>query len=106
MKARLVSKLPESGSWLYELKFDGYRALAVKHGNRVHLLSRKNLSLNSQFPELVKAIKELPVKNAVIDGEVVALDEKGDALPFWPFIRPFNRTEPALFIITPLTLSI
>ncbi|MDB6030274.1 MAG: ATP-dependent ligase [Verrucomicrobiales bacterium] len=77
MKARLVSKFSESPGWIYELKFDGYRALAVKQGSRVHLLSRKNLSLNSQFPELVEAVKKLKVKHAVLDGEIVALDEKG-----------------------------
>lgn len=76
MKARLA-KDPPSGDWLYEIKFDGWRALARKHGADVELVSRNNHDLGKKFPELVKAVAALPVDSAILDGEIVALDERG-----------------------------
>jgi bifunctional non-homologous end joining protein LigD len=66
-----------TGDWSYEIKFDGIRALAIKTGGKVSLLSRNKNELGSRFPEMVTAIKALPVKECVVDGEIVALDEKG-----------------------------
>jgi bifunctional non-homologous end joining protein LigD len=77
MKAKLVEKPPATGDWIYELKFDGIRLLAVKAGRKVSLLSRNQNELGARFPEIVEAIKNLPTGECVIDGEVVALDEKG-----------------------------
>jgi bifunctional non-homologous end joining protein LigD len=77
MKARLVNEPPKTGDWLYELKFDGFRAIAVKDGNKVNLISRNRNELRSRFPEITDAVRELPVKECVIDGEIVALDEAG-----------------------------
>jgi bifunctional non-homologous end joining protein LigD len=77
MKAKLVEEPPKQGEWLYELKFDGIRAIAVKVGNKVLLISRNENKLNARFPEIADAVKELPVEECVIDGEVVALDEEG-----------------------------
>ncbi len=77
MKAKLVAEPPGHGDWFYELKFDGFRALAYKDGKRTQLLSRNNKDLGARFPEIVKAIQGLSVSKAVLDGEVVALDDAG-----------------------------
>ena len=74
MQALLVEKLPE-GDWLYEVKFDGYRALAFKDGKDVRLVSRNNKEFN--YPQLLDTLKSLPIGRVVLDGEIVALDEKG-----------------------------
>jgi len=77
MKARLVDDPPAHGDWIYELKFDGIRAIAVKEGAKVSLISRNGNKLDTRFPEIRDAVKQLSVKNCVIDGEVVALDDEG-----------------------------
>src|SRR5947209_13808789 len=77
MKARLVDDPPAHGQWLYELKFDGIRAIAVKNGDQVSLTSRNANKLDGRFPEIPDAVEKLPVDECVIDGEVVALDEEG-----------------------------
>ena len=77
MKARLVDDPPQHGDWLYELKFDGIRAIAVKDGKKISLISRNGNKLDSRFPEIAAAVKDLPVHDCVIDGEAVALDEDG-----------------------------
>jgi len=77
MKARLVDDPPQHGDWLYELKFDGIRAIAVKDGKKISLISRNGNKLDTRFPEIAAAVKSLPVRDCVIDGEAVALDEDG-----------------------------
>ena len=74
MQALAVEKLPE-GDWLYEVKLDGYRALAFKDSKDVRLVSRNNKSLN--YPQLLDALKALSADHVILDGEIVALDEKG-----------------------------
>jgi ATP-dependent DNA ligase len=76
MECLSVSTLPDGSQWLWEIKLDGYRALAVKSGSDVTLFSRRKKSLNRQFPYTVKPLAELPEGTAV-DGELVALDESG-----------------------------
>jgi bifunctional non-homologous end joining protein LigD len=88
MKAKLVEKPPATGDWIYELKFDGIRLITVKSAGRtdssrgerdeeVSLLSRNQNDLSARFLEIIEAIKNLPARECVIDGEVVALDEEG-----------------------------
>src|SRR6516165_5175276 len=74
MKALPVENLPE-GDWLYEIKFDGYRALAFKDGKDVHLVSRNKKAFD--YPQLLGALKLLPAERVILDGEIAALDEKG-----------------------------
>ena len=71
-----TEKLPQGVDWLYELKLDGYRALAIKTGGKVHLRSRNDKDFTTRYPAIVKALAAMP-DETVIDGEVVALD--GDA---------------------------
>jgi ATP-dependent DNA ligase len=75
MECLAVSKLPDDSQWLYEIKLDGYRALAVQ-SNGVTLLSRRRKSLGRQFPYIVEALADLPA-GTVVDGEVVAVDDSG-----------------------------
>jgi DNA ligase D-like protein (predicted ligase) len=75
MECSPVTKLLDGPGWFYEIKLDGYRAIAVKSG-RVNLFSRRHKSFNSQYPYLIEALAELP-EGTVVDGEVVALDDSG-----------------------------
>jgi bifunctional non-homologous end joining protein LigD len=77
MKPRLVDEPPKHGDWIYELKFDGIRAIAVKDGSKVNLISRNGNELRARFPEIADAVKKLSIQECVIDGEIVALDEEG-----------------------------
>jgi bifunctional non-homologous end joining protein LigD len=77
MKAKLVEKPPRTGDWIYELKFDGIRLIAIKDVEKVSLLSRNQNDLSARFPEIVEAMENLDAQQCVIDGEVVALDEEG-----------------------------
>ena len=77
MMAKLTDKLPEGDQWAYEVKWDGYRALLLKSGDRVRLLSRKDNDLTGTYPTLEAAGKKLKAETAIVDGEIVALDPKG-----------------------------
>jgi ATP-dependent DNA ligase len=65
--------LPEGPEWTYELKLDGFRALAIKTGGDVRLRSRNDKDFNRKYPGIAKALAALP-DETVVDGEVVALD--------------------------------
>ncbi|MBV8141160.1 MAG: ATP-dependent DNA ligase, partial [Verrucomicrobia bacterium] len=73
-----MTDLP-AGDWLYELKFDGYRALALKAGKEVRLISRNRTNFDNDYPLLIDALKSLTAKQARIDGEIAALDDQGRA---------------------------
>jgi DNA ligase D-like protein (predicted ligase) len=71
-----TDSLPSGEQWLYELKLDGYRAIAFKRNGAIHLRSRNNNDFNARYPAVVEALKKLP-DNTVVDGEIVAFDEDG-----------------------------
>jgi bifunctional non-homologous end joining protein LigD len=71
-----TGKLPEGGEWLYELKLDGYRAIAFKIRGKVHLRSRSNKDFDKNYPSIVTALAGMP-DETIIDGEVVAFDDTG-----------------------------
>jgi bifunctional non-homologous end joining protein LigD len=77
MVALLVNALPEGEEWLYEAKFDGYRAMALKDGARVKILSRRGNALTGDYPAIREAVAALETKSLVLDGEIVAFDESG-----------------------------
>jgi bifunctional non-homologous end joining protein LigD len=77
MKAKLLGSMPSGGGWLYEIKFDGYRAVALRGGSETRVLSRNQKDLGSKFPEVKDSIAALDIDDAIVDGEIVALDEKG-----------------------------
>jgi DNA ligase D-like protein (predicted ligase) len=76
MECLSVSKLPEGSQWIWEIKLDGYRGLAVKSGSGVTLFSRRRKSLNKQFPYIVESLADLPA-GTVLDGELVAIGDGG-----------------------------
>jgi bifunctional non-homologous end joining protein LigD len=69
-------RLPEGPGWVYEIKLDGYRALAIKSDGKLQLRSRNGNDFNSRYPTIAKALRALP-DETVVDGEVVAVDEEG-----------------------------
>ena len=72
-----TDSLPNDGRrWEYQLKFDGYRAVAFKTGGKIHLRSRNDNDLGSRCSDVVKGLAKLP-DETVIDGEVIALDVEG-----------------------------
>jgi bifunctional non-homologous end joining protein LigD len=77
MAARLVEQLPQGDQWLYEVKWDGYRALLLKDGSRVQIRSRNNKDLTGDYPSVAAGAARMNAKTAVIDGEVVAVDANG-----------------------------
>jgi ATP-dependent DNA ligase len=74
MAAQVVKTLPEGDHWIYELKFDGYRALLLKDHHQVEIRSRNNRDLTRMYPRLVAAGLKLNADQAVVDSEIVALD--------------------------------
>ena len=79
MLATLIEKPFDNDEWLFELKLDGMRALAVKEDSKIAMWTRNGKSLTHRFPTLVEAVATLPADRAVLDGEIVALDEAGQA---------------------------
>lgn len=71
MEAKPVDAIPEGDGWLYEPKWDGFRCLAFRRGDQVLLQSKSCQPLGRYFPELVAALRALPVKTFVLDGEIV-----------------------------------
>src|SRR5262245_12584577 len=71
-----TESLPSGEAWLYELKLDGFRAIAFKRNGDVSLRSRNDHDFNARYPGVVKALGKLP-DNTVLDGEIVAFDEEG-----------------------------
>jgi bifunctional non-homologous end joining protein LigD len=76
MECLAAPKLPDGSQWLYEIKLDGYRAIAVKSSGSLNLFSRRRNSFNRQYPLVYEALADLP-DNTVVDGEIVALDDSG-----------------------------
>jgi DNA ligase D-like protein (predicted ligase) len=76
MLCESAERPPEGSEWRYELKLDGFRAIGRKSGRSAQLWSRNQKDFTRRFPNLVKAIGELP-NDTVIDGEIVALDAAG-----------------------------
>ena len=77
MECLEVDQIPDGELWQYELKLDGYRMIAIKQDGEVHLFSRNAKSFNSKFPSIVQTLETLRIKRFVVDGEIVALDERG-----------------------------
>lgn len=93
MKALLVEIPPTHGEWLYEIKFDGMRVIAVKSGRRVHLYSRTRHDVTGQFGAIAAAIRNLPGPRATFDGEVVVLDESGRSS--FQLLQPYMQSRHA-----------
>jgi len=88
-----AERLPEGPNWLYELKLDGFRAIAAKAEGRVHLWSRNEKDFGPRYPSILKALANLP-DNTVVDGEIVALDEAGK--PSFSTLQNHGSTKAAI----------
>jgi bifunctional non-homologous end joining protein LigD len=77
--ATLVDEPPSGDQWFHELKFDGYRLQCHLAGSQVRLWTRNENDWTAKFPSVVKAVKTLRLKSAILDGEIVALDPSGRA---------------------------
>ena len=93
MLATLDERAPSDTGWLFEIKFDGVRVLAARRGEQVELYGRSGQLITGRYPDLARALLALPVEHFVIDGEIVALDERG---------RPsFQRLQPRMALTDP-----
>jgi bifunctional non-homologous end joining protein LigD len=79
MLATIAERPFDDPAWIYEIKWDGYRAISYIADGKVRLVSRNQNDLTAQFHELSVMPKLIRAKTAVIDGEIVALDESGRA---------------------------
>jgi bifunctional non-homologous end joining protein LigD len=77
MAAQLVPELPEGEAWLYEVKWDGYRALILKTGDQVKIRSRNDNDFTLKFPSIARAATGLKADRLALDGEIVALAPNG-----------------------------
>jgi bifunctional non-homologous end joining protein LigD len=77
MLATPIAKAFDGPEWLFEIKWDGYRAVAFIEDGRVRLVSRSQNDLTAQFPELGSLPQSVKAQRAILDGEIVALDEEG-----------------------------
>jgi len=92
MKCLAVDAVPTGEDWLYELKFDGYRVLVIIGEGVVTLLSRNGNDLTSRFAPLVSVLQNLPIKDAILDGEIVALDH--DNRPSFQLLQNYREGQP------------
>ncbi|HET9752592.1 MAG TPA: non-homologous end-joining DNA ligase, partial [Myxococcales bacterium] len=67
----------DDAAWLFELKYDGFRAIAARDGTRPRILYRRGADATSVFPDLARALLRIPADRFVADGEIVVLDETG-----------------------------
>lgn len=76
MLATLVEKPFDEAGWLYEIKWDGYRAVALMHKGKTELISRNNKSFNDKFYPVYQALQQWGI-DAVVDGEIVVVNSEG-----------------------------
>src|SRR5687768_166650 len=77
MLAKRVGELPVGGTWIFEPKWDGFRALIFRDGDEILIQSRDEKSLNRYFPELIEPLQaQLPTR-CVLDGEIVVANDNG-----------------------------
>lgn len=107
MEAKLVADLPDEEGWQFEPKWDGFRCLAYRAGPEVELQSKSGKSLARYFPDVITALRGLPLDRFVLDGELAILS--GDALSFEALqnrlhpaesrVRRLVAEAPAMFIL-------
>jgi bifunctional non-homologous end joining protein LigD len=89
MKCKPVTALPKSTDWLYEIKLDGYRALAIKSGREVKLISRNRKDFSARYPEIVESLRTIKLRQATLDGEMTVLNERG--LPSFEGLQTIDK---------------
>src|ERR1043166_8493307 len=112
-EARAVKELPRGPGWLYEPKWDGFRCLAFRRGDEIILQSKAGQPLTRYFPEIVAALRALPARKFVLDGEIVIRSGAGldfDALlqrihPAASRIQRLSQETPATYMVFDLLVD-
>ena len=107
MEALLVEQLPDEPGWQYEPKWDGFRCIAVRDGDRTEMWSKSGKPLGRYFPEVLTMLEQLAGSDAILDGELVIERPEGlsfDALqmrlhPAESRIRKLAAETPAQFMV-------
>ena len=107
MESRSANEIPTGDNWQYEPKWDGFRCLAFRDGDDVYLQSKSGQPLARYFPDVVEAVRELPAKDFVLDGELaipingaLSFDELQLRLhPAASRVAKLAAAHPALFIV-------
>jgi ATP-dependent DNA ligase len=113
MEAESAKAIPEGAEWVYEPKWDGFRCLAFRDRDHIHLGSKSGQTLERYFPEIVHALSDLKAQRFVLDGElIIALERRLDfgALlqrihPAASRIRKLSLETPATFIVFDLLVD-
>jgi ATP-dependent DNA ligase len=113
MEARLVDEIPDGPGWLYEPKWDGFRCLAFRDGERIELQSKSGQPLARYFPEVVERLRALPARAFVLDGEIVipadgrlSFDDLLQRIhPAASRIERLSRERPAVLIVFDLLVD-
>jgi len=113
MEALLVDAIPDGNEWQYEPKWDGFRCLAFRDGEKVDLLSKSGQPLGRYFPEVVEAVRGLPANKFVLDGEIavpvngeLSFDELLMRIhPAESRIRKLAKETPALYVVFDLLVD-
>jgi ATP-dependent DNA ligase len=82
MEAKTTGAIPTGDGWLYEPKWDGFRAICFRAGDDVYISSRKELPFSRYFPDVVEALKTLDERRLVLDGELVIFTSDGRSILF------------------------
>jgi DNA ligase D-like protein (predicted ligase) len=93
MMALPRAALPSGPGWTYEVKWDGYRTIAVKDGPRVRLFSRNLKDVSTQYPSIAAGVSRVHAARVMLDGELVALDEHGR-----PSFQALHHQAPAALV--------
>src|SRR5436309_335006 len=97
MKATLADRPPRGSDWLFEVKWDGVRAIAFIDQEEVRLQSRSGLRCERQYPELALIPHQVAAPQAVLDGEIAVLDDKG--------VSRFHLIQPRIANSDPNTIA-
>src|SRR6202162_1677278 len=107
MLARAAPEIPRDGAWLYEPKWDGFRAIVFRDGERIHIASRNALALERYFPELIGPLQAALPQRCIVDGQLVIPTDHGldfDALqlrihPAASRVRMLSEQTPASVVL-------
>ena len=86
MLATLVDDPFSDSNWIFETKWDGFRSVCFIRNGKARLVSRNQLEMTPQYPELVDLPKQINAREAILDGEIVALDK--DGMPRFQLLQP------------------
>jgi ATP-dependent DNA ligase len=93
MLAKLARSIPDGAGWLYEPKWDGFRCIVFRDGDRIELISRKLRPLGRYFPELLAPLAAALPDRCIVDGEIVVADSQGRGLDFDALLQRIHPAE-------------